>query len=471
MQPRRSAVRLGSSRNGHWKNEGKKDEKRVIRRSKYTNGTTLYCSGAPKKPQSWDDSYGNPPLHEQSNYSHDCPFCVGHEGNSTDPALWVDEHGNMRTDELQPGWQVRALANIFPLINTPRDFYPERHYEQLRDITHSQAATGQNIPKGTLADDELNATGISEVVVSSPLCNGQPAIQSKQEVAWGLQVVQERGRAIRGREDIVKDMSFIKQYGQMSGGSLRHPHYQIMTFTFVTRRHEERIKNAHKNFVKYNECLTCVDLRNVRDRSHKEHSRFLHENKHFVALVARCGQQHGVHIVPKQHSHSWLDMPPEHMPALGDALQLILQAVYDGFGNPHYILYWVTADTQAHHDVADGDLKKKFHWWLEVVPRLVGDFGAVEADVSVRVAALQGLPEEFAAELRKVIERRKWEESPFAKTWRYVTKVLRIAEEEQAPKKQLTREEMLEEAMQRLLDHENEAVRAATRKEWEQQRQ
>eukprot|EP00971_Amphidinium_carterae_P334726 6470168-Amphidinium_carterae.1 len=56
--------------------------------------------------------------------SHDCPFCVGHEGNSTDPALWVDEHGNMRTDELQPGKHAVACCYYLVVSPSPSAFNP-----------------------------------------------------------------------------------------------------------------------------------------------------------------------------------------------------------------------------------------------------------------------------------------------------------------------------------------------------------
>jgi len=388
-----------------------KTEKRVIRTSKYTGGCTLYCSGAPDKPQQYDDP-DHTLLQDQPTHSPDCPFCPGNENRTPEPLLWVDQHGEMRTDKLEEGWLARAIPNIFPLVVTPVGYYPPAHYAKLQTIPHAAAAAGMNSDHGAPPEgnDEVAAFGISEVVVSSPLHNGLPAILNKTEVALSLSVVQARGQAIRQahkQNSTVQDMAFFKQYGQMSGGSLLHPHYQILTLPYVSNRQRVRIRKAHTNYNINNECLTCVELRDVLDKSHEAHKRFLYENEHFVVLVPFCARQHAVHVVPKEHCHSWLDMPSDHMAAFGDAVQLTMQVVYEGLLNPDYVMYLVTVDTQAHLDFAqreleDGDLKKEFHWWLEVLPRFVGDFGGIEAALGLRVCTRQGLPEDFAEELREV---------------------------------------------------------------------
>jgi len=222
-------------------------------------------------------------------------------------------------------------------------------------------------------------------------------------VTASLTALQERGRALI-RKPGVKQLLYFKQYGPLSGGSLVHPHMQIMALPVVTPETENHIFRRCEYHRQCGRCLKCDVQRDELLSGGRGHPRLVHQSEHFLVVVPFSARSYHVSIVPLAHRHSWLDIPREELEDLASVLQLVMEALYHHLDDPSYIINIFSADSEALLEEVPGNTPEAFHWGLEVQPRTPDDFGGMEIASAIRV--VDGLPEDFAADLRHTFKER-----------------------------------------------------------------
>jgi len=399
------------------------DEYRVLRQSVFTGRWTLYTAGGQvKKPlQYTSGTRRTPHLLEVPRCEPRCPFCVGNEHKTPHPLLFFDSSGEMHEDrELPEGWLCRVIPNIFPLLVTPKGsggLYGERFYERLAEIPHSAAARGEHANEALFPkqqdpldkDDieasihrQVNAVGYSEVVIENPAHNGLLAIVDSKQVALALRALQARGRVLC-KQPRVRQLLYFKQYGALSGGSLVHPHMQIVTLPLLTPETQNRLHRAVDFHRRFGKCAVCQSLveEPLSEDGHAR-SRLVHESRHFLVVVPFASNQYRVTIAPKKHCHSWLGISREEVEDLAEVLQLVMEALFHALNDPEYNVYFFSIDKPT--EVADR-ADEAVHWVLEVHPRFPAELGGVELASGIRV--ISGLPEDWAKQFRAAIDERQ----------------------------------------------------------------
>jgi UDPglucose--hexose-1-phosphate uridylyltransferase len=398
------------------------DEFRVLRQSVFTGRWTVYCAGGThKKPSQYSGARKFPHILDQPQHEMRCPFCVGNEHKTPDPLLVMDDDGEMLENcELPDNWRVRVIPNIFPLLVTPKGAYGEAFQKKLESIPHSSVSAGRHQNDKTFwryssemyalaeaMDDielschrQVDAVGYSEVVIEDRQHKGLLAIVSPEQVSLSLRAMQHRGK-ILARESQVRQILYFKQYGAISGGSLVHPHMQLVTLPLQTPTIENRISRAVDFHNTFGECAVCHCLRDEVLKPGPASSRLLHQSKHFLAVVPFASRQFRITLVPRVHSHSWLSISQEEVEDLGNILQLCMEAYYHILDDPSYSIFLYSVDAEG---ALEPHEQAAVHWVVEIMPRLEGDVGGVELASGIRV--VNGLPEDFASDLRKAIEGR-----------------------------------------------------------------
>mmetsp|Transcript_125727 Transcript_125727/g.402412 ORF Transcript_125727/g.402412 Transcript_125727/m.402412 type:complete len:808 (-) Transcript_125727:106-2529(-) len=390
------------------------DEFRVLRQSVTTGRWTLYTAGGNfKKPSQFSYQRRAPRLTELPTTEPRCPFCVGNEHKTPDPLLCFDENGEeTEPGVLAKGWCVRVIPNIFPLLVTPKGLYGEAFRKKLEHIPHSSVALGNHQngilqealddedEKGTPEGDksrelyrQINACGYSEVVVENPIHNGLLAIVDHTQVALALRALQSRGRVLV-QQPGVRQLLYFKQYGALSGGSLVHPHMQVVTLPLLTPEMQNRLKRATTFYDNHGCCSICQSniFEPLGTGAHA--SRLVYQSDNFVAAVPFASNQYRVSICPIQHNHSWLSISLEEVNELAWLLQLVMEGIYKSLDDPEYNIYIVSADKPS--EVAGSE--EAVHWVMEVHPRFPAELGGMELASGIRV--ISGLPEDFAQQLR-----------------------------------------------------------------------
>lgn len=427
------------------------DEFRVLRVSNLSGQVTLYVAGGKhKKPVQYEASRACPRAAEQPSISDRCPFCPGQEDKTPPSVLRFDSDGMLLADGAEGGdWAVRVFPNIFPMLVCPPALYGNAHEQKLCSIPHSVVARGvhANYKVARDADNptfmQVDAIGASEVVVESPRHNALLALQEPESIMLMLRAIIERGKALSSHS-WAKQLLFFKQYGPLSGGSLVHPHTQIVSLPVLPPPMLSRLEYSLFALGEHGHCATCqalvdpfvkkfdslsrstsrislaqknkirpldVDIPLADEADDvDEGSRLVHITQHFVVSVPYASSsQYCMAVAPRRHSADFLDSTPEELADLAEILSLLSQAIYVGLDDPSYNIFIRTRPCRdtvkaRGREVSSHEINKAFHWILEFRPRFPADFGGFEIASGVRVVT--GLPEDHAEQLRGFVRDR-----------------------------------------------------------------
>ncbi|MEW6581382.1 MAG: hypothetical protein AB1416_01295 [Actinomycetota bacterium] len=294
----------------------------------------------------WEPFSGDPLLvaHRRAARPHDtgthgadhapCPFCPGAEAE-TPPEVAAERPDGSPPDT--PGWLVRAFPNKFPVIDP---------------------------------DD-----GVHEVIVNTPrhvasLADLTAAEGGRAVAAWAARL-EATADDPRGLWPFL----FLNQ-GAPAGASLEHSHAQLVGLPFSP----PRLVRREMVFATAASCPLCFDLAAPGDRLVAEAD----------GVVAWCPQvpplSGVVRIAPRRHLPAWSDgVDP---PAVAAALRRVTAAI-------RATLRTEDLNVMLHQARrADGG---RFHWHLEVVPR-VGTLAGLE--LGTGVLAITQDPASLATRLR-----------------------------------------------------------------------
>jgi UDPglucose--hexose-1-phosphate uridylyltransferase len=206
----------------------------------------------------------------------------------------------------------------------------------------------------------------------------------------------DRYRDLGSRKEIAYVFIFENR-GDAVGVTLPHPHGQIYAYPFIppVADHEMRAGRAHAR--RHRECLQCALIDS--ERSAGERLLFLEQGvAAYVPAYARWPYE--VHVAPVNHHGALPDLSQTDRAALGQALQRVA-AGYDRLFNqpmPYMMaMHQRPTDGRPH---AEAHLHVEFYPVLRSPGRLKYLAGG-ECGAGTFVS--DGLPEEKAAELKRVI--------------------------------------------------------------------
>jgi UDPglucose--hexose-1-phosphate uridylyltransferase len=263
-----------------------------------------------------------------------CPFCPGNE-EQTPPELAAIRPGGGPPDS--PGWLVRVIPNKFP----------------------------------ALAPDE----GVHEVVLNSPRHVVRLADLEPREAELAVGVWAERLAVVGADPRGLWPFLFLNE-GAAAGASLQHTHTQVVGLPFAP----PRLVARERAFAQARTCPVCADMASAGDR-------LVHESGGLVAWCPEVPPLSGtLRIAPARHRPDWGDgLDPR---ALARELLRQAMAIADLLG--------AEATNMWLHQRRPGGTAR-FHWHIDVVPRL-GTLAGLE--LGAGVIAVASPPETTAARLR-----------------------------------------------------------------------
>lgn len=247
-----------------------------------------------------------------------CPFCPGSE-------------------EMKEKWEVVALPNKFPSLmeNPPQPFsLPKPPYKVRK------------------------AYGICEVIVETPNHEGDLCDLMQENMRKVVDLFAERYKKL-GSKKFVKYVFIFRNKGAVIGVSLHHPHSQIYAFPFIPPRIEKELKSASKYFESYGRCLFCDVLKAEKE----DGARIVYESRYMTVFVPYSAMwPYEVHIYPKRHLGSLLDMNDEERDDLAWVLRVVT-AMYNSLFNfsMSYIMVF-------HQVPTDGKDYGFYHMHIEFYP-------------------------------------------------------------------------------------------------------
>jgi UDPglucose--hexose-1-phosphate uridylyltransferase len=258
----------------------------------------------------------------------DCPFCAGNE-SLTPPAVM------QFPEAVETPWHVRIIPNQFPVV---------------------EHAPGQTGP-GPAVGGERTAHGVHEVVIESPAHDR--TILALDPLRWRdvWELCRRRLAALADRDDLAWATVF-KNSGPGAGSSVDHLHSQLIALDFVppAMRAELAAVGAADAF---------------GDLLHRGQAdgRIVAEAGDLVALVPPAPRQpFETWILPRDPEPHFHAAARSRADALADLTRLVIGRL-DRLAPGADYNWWLHQAPFARRTPAAGG---RWHWHLEILPRLSG---------------------------------------------------------------------------------------------------
>jgi UDPglucose--hexose-1-phosphate uridylyltransferase len=207
-----------------------------IRIDQLTGLRTVLAPGRAERP----DAFAPTPPESKPDAAARCPFCEGRE-DRTPPEVWADRPGGGGSDT--PGWRVRSVPNLYPVLGAPEGDVPPPAESGLASSVDPLRATARGAEPDLFSSQP--ATGAHEVIVSAPEHFTSLAQLGEEQLGFAIDGWRERMRAHRD----AAYLHLIVNEGPEAGASLEHSHAQLYALGFVpaeVARERERAGAYHE---------------------------------------------------------------------------------------------------------------------------------------------------------------------------------------------------------------------------------
>ncbi len=285
-----------------------------------------------------------------------CPFCPGHEDDSSPPTLEVlDDDGS---------WRVRVVPNRYPAFSGDRPFV----------VDH----------RGPVFT-EAPASGIHEVLVFSPDHDETWADFDDEQARLVMHVMRDRTNAHRATPGL-RYSQVIVNAGREAGASIDHPHGQLLGIPFVPRE----LVDEQGGFARFaGGCLLCT----ANESEERLGYRVVEKNPSAITYAPYwSGTPYELLIAPRAHQAHLHDATDHALDAIGIAIRNALSAIRHAVGDVAYNVVFHAAPYRA---------TAPFHWHVHVLPKLVTRAG-FELGTGVYINVVS--PERASEDLRQSVK-------------------------------------------------------------------
>lgn len=291
-----------------------------------------------------------------------CPFENPQASGNNAPHFWYPSR------EPQEKWTLQVFENKYPALTHAKKGHI--HLSRLSGLYRS-----------------IDGVGYHDLLVTREHHKNFPDL-SLSHATDILRAFVQRYREMAS-DPCVRYVSIFQNWGESVGGSVYHPHYQIIGMPVVPSDVERSLRVSERYYRKHKRCLHCKVLSSER----KEKKRVIYENKDVIAFVPFAAKEpFEVTIAPKRHSAYFEDSSDALLQSCAQALGWVLLKIRKNLHDSDYNFFLHTAPAYR---------KKSFshyHWHFEIVPRSNISAG-FELGTGVEINPV--LPEEAARVFKK----------------------------------------------------------------------
>ncbi len=278
----------------------------------------------------------------------------------------------------------------------PHNFNLNKLNENKRDFPCPFCLENQDIIGELICENELGSRivkniypivdgifGFHDVAIESFEHGLQLKDMSRVLVYNFLMLLQSRTREISENGDI-KNVQVFKNSGPISGATLEHSHWQIVSTDFISHKIQVISNNFTKYFETTEKCFLCSEKDVIK----------INEDENMIFSIPKAGYGNiNLRIFPKRHVGSFNELNPEELDSLGKYIitsaRILSKYTEDGSFN---ILFFTEPA---------GAKNKDFHFFIDIVERK-GTFGGFELATGDYINSV--LPEDLYNELKNILE-------------------------------------------------------------------
>lgn len=330
-----------------------------IRQDPITGRLVIISEGRAARP----DEYRGPSPEQTAS---GCPFCAGQEATTPPEVAAYRPSG---APPNGPGWSVRTIPNKFPTVSPTAA------------RLSVEAATGEVRRPGF---------GVHEVIIESPSHTPALWLLPSGQTRQALEMLRERIRAVSAHPGVSSLVAF-ENSGPESGGSLSHPHAQVVALPEIPPvLLEESQALARYSRVHAGVCAWDAELAREREAG----TRIVGDTPEVVAYAPfASGHPYEVRFLPVRHAPSLGHATDAELDRLNTLLPAVLRTLLA-------VVPGVSFNLVTRSYALDRPEGKGYHWHLDLLPRLVRPDGfEVGGGIPVNIVA----PERAAEQLRSAL--------------------------------------------------------------------
>ncbi|HER24241.1 MAG TPA: galactose-1-phosphate uridylyltransferase [Candidatus Atribacteria bacterium] len=271
-----------------------------------------------------------------------CVFCEGNEDKTPPEIFSFREEG---TSENTPGWKVRVVSNKYPALKM----------EDKKIVLKKD---------GMLS--KMDGLGVHEVIIETPHHDKNIDNLTIDQIVLILKTYRQRYLDL-SKDKRIKYILIFKNYGIDGGASLEHPHSQLIGTPIIPQRIKEELAGAKEYFNFTRRCIFCDYI--TQELKSKE--RLIKEAEEYVVISPFAARfPFETWILPKYHHACYEKASNSHILGLARIMKEILSKINKKLNNPPYNFIIHTAPSQEFSIRECSDLDKKYHWHIEIIPRL-----------------------------------------------------------------------------------------------------
>ena len=162
------------------------------------------------------------------------------------------------------------------------------------------------------------------------------------------------------KDDRFRYISIFKNYGEVAGASLEHPHSQLIALPVVPKRSMEEFEGANAYHAYKERCVFC----DIIEQEISDGRRLVAENDGFIAFEPFSSRfPFETCILPKKHISAFEDTGEDMFGQMAEMLSLVLKKINKALELPPY-------NYMLHTAPLDRNVSDFYHWHIEIIPRL-----------------------------------------------------------------------------------------------------
>lgn len=311
-----------------------------LRRDPVIGRWVIVSTERAKRPDQFGSGFGPK---EEAPSGEKCPFCEGNEA-MTPPEIY-----SLRTPGSRPngpGWQVRVVPSISPLLKIEGSF--DRRGHGMYDI--------------------MNARGAHEIIIETPHHHKEDEM-SRDDIIRSVNVILDRVSDLE-KDQSIKYALVFKNYGEAAGGGhIKHARLQIIGTPVNLMRVKEELAGAKAYYDYKQRCVFC----DIIKEELKTNKRIIADSKNFIAISPFASRfPFETWIIPKAHSCDFYKMDRRVVPDFVDMTKLVFEKTKKVIGDFPYNFVLHTApfrrdlDKKRYWETIEHD----YHWHFEILPIL-----------------------------------------------------------------------------------------------------
>ncbi len=300
----------------------------------------IIAVGRSKRPKDFADIE----VTSRKGTSASCPFCPGNE-DKTPPEIFALRPDNSKPNT--PGWKMRIIPNKFPALRVE----------------------GNLNRRGLGIYDLMDGIGAHEVIIETPEHCAHLGEMDIMDVFAIVKAYRDRIADLH-QDKRLRYVQIFKNYGDIAGASLAHPHSQLIATPITPRTVATELDSAKEHYREKERCLFC-DIINQELALHK---RIVFTTEKFIALCPFASRfPFEIWLLPRYHFHDFSRTCNEDLMAFGEALKNILHRLRVALNDPPYNFILHTSPNTSYRPGRPfywETLPYDWHWHLEIIPRL-----------------------------------------------------------------------------------------------------